>query len=447
MRFNDRGDGMKRRLAQIFNRGLTAVAPDAALLRHVRREADTLLAGGRVWPLPRQGRVLVAGAGKGVAPMAQALEGLLADCLDAGQVGGLVITKYGHELPLRSIRLLQAAHPVPDAAGQAATARMLDMLASATERDMVICLLTGGASALTPAPVPGLTLAHLQALTERLLACGATIEGINALRKHLSRFGGGQLARVAAPAPVLTIMISDVIGDDPAVIGSGPTAPDCSTFAQCLDIVARYRLEDQLPPPVLHHLREGAAGRIADTPKPGDPLFGKVVNVLAASNRQALEAAADEARAQGMAVTIDPQPMRGEARQAAVALVRQARQAAAASGRRPFCLLAGGETTVSLHGTGRGGRNQEMALAASLELEGHSRVVALFAGTDGTDGPTDAAGGFAHAGTVPALGGRERALALLENNDSHAALQRSGDLFCTGPTRTNVMDMALVCVL
>ena len=435
---------MKQVLEQVFRAGLAAVAPDAALLRHVRREGDCLLAGGRVWPLPRAGRVLAVGAGKGVAPLALALENVLEDRLD----GGLVITKYGHGLPLRRIRLLEAGHPVPDAAGEAAAAHLLAELEQVGAHDLVICLLTGGASALMPAPAPGLTLAHLQDLTEQLLACGASIHEINALRKHLSRLGGGQLARAAAPAPVLTIMISDVIGDDPGVIGSGPTAPDKSTFADCLDIVARYGLAATLPPAVMRHVREGAAGRMAETPKPGDALFAQVSNVVAASNRQALDAAAASARALGMAVQISPVPMQGEARQVAVQLVQQARQAAASTHRRPFCLLAGGETTVCLHGrAGLGGRNQEMALAAALELEGDHSLVPLFAGTDGTDGPTDAAGGFAHAETVAALGGRERARALLDAHDSHTALRSCGDLFRTGPTRTNVMDMALICVV
>lgn len=438
---------MRQPLERIFRAGLAAVAPDRALLRHVRREGNALLVDGEAWPLPERGRVLVIGAGKGAAPLARALEGLLGDRIDAGAV----IVKYDHGMPLERIRLFEAAHPVPDAAGQAAAAELLKLARQATAEDVVICLFTGGASALTPAPVDGVTLEDMRTLTEQLLACGADIGEINALRKHLSLFGGGRLAQAAAPARVLCFLVSDVIGDDPGVIASGPTAPDASTYGDCLRLVARYGLEARLPEGVRRSLREGAAGRTAETPKADDPLFGRVRNVLVADNGQALAAAAAEARALGFRVCVRPGPYAGEARDCALRLLDEALAASGgtASGEAagPLCYLAGGECTVSLRGTGRGGRNQEMALAASLALrerpEGE-RVSALFAGTDGTDGPTDAAGGFADTRMPDDMAADARAA--LDNNDSYAALERAGALLRTGPTLTNVMDLAIVCV-
>lgn len=436
---------MRQHLERIFRAGLAAVAPDAALRRHVRREGDALCVDGEIWPLPERGRVLVIGAGKGAAPLARAVEELLGDRIDEGAI----IVKYGHGMPLGRIEVYEAAHPVPDTAGQAATRHVLRLAEGAGAGDLVLCLFTGGASALTPAPVPGVTLEDMQRLTASLLACGASIQEMNALRKHLSLFGGGQLARAAAPARVLSFLVSDVVGDDMGVIASGPTSPDASTFAECLALVARYGLEETLPAALVSALRDGAAGRRPETPKVGDPLFERVRTRIVAGNGQALAAAAQAARELGMAVHVRERPYTGEARECAVRLVREAREAARHGGEagRAFCYLAGGECTVTLRGTGRGGRNQEMALAASLYLRESGAgdgVTALFAGTDGTDGPTDAAGGFA-AGQ--ALAGREAAAReLLDANDSYTALEQAGLLWRTGPTLTNVMDMAIVCV-
>ena len=440
-------DGARRReqLREIFAAALAAVAPDAAVTRHVRLTHDgtRLEAGGRAWDLTRA-RVRVVGAGKGAAPMALALEKLLGPHI----VEGFVVVKYGHELPLGHITVAQAAHPVPDAAGVAAAARILDIARRCAPGDLLVCLLTGGASALTAAPAPGLTLADLQGTTNLLLQCGATIDEINAVRKHLSSIGGGQLAEAANGADVLGIIVSDVVGDALDVIASGPTSPDPTTFFQCLEILERFRILDQVPGPARARLEAGAAGSVPETPKPGDPLFEHVRNVLAATNRQALEAAAARAEALGMEARILTDSLTGEARDVAAALVAEARRVAAAlePGARPVCLLAGGETTVTLTGDGLGGRNQEMALAAALELEGVAGISAIFAGTDGTDGPTDAAGGFADAGSVGRMGGREAARAFLRKNASNRALVLAGDILITGPTRTNVMDLALLVV-
>lgn len=436
-------EARKAVLYSIFDAGVRAVAPDAALMRHVCLEDGQLLVDGQSWKLPRRGRLLVLGAGKGVAPMGAAVEELLGDRIDTG----MLVVKYGHGLPLQQIAQVEAAHPVPDAAGAAATRALLELAAGAAADDLVLCLLTGGASALTPAPVSGVTLEDMQQVTELLLRSGATITELNAVRKHLSRFSGGQLARTAAPAGVVSVIVSDVVGDALDVIASGPTAPDVSTFADCMDILARYGLGSAMPPAVLHHLRQGQLHQEAETPKPGDALFRHVQNTLVATNRQALDAAAEQARSHGFRPVILTDRMVGEAREQAALLVTQARQMAAelAADAQPVCLLAGGETTVTLRGRGRGGRNQEMALAASLALQDCPHICALFAGTDGTDGPTDAAGGCAWAGNL-AVAGLEQARRALEENDSYAILHHCGALLRTGPTRTNVIDLAILLV-
>lgn len=456
-------------LLDIFNAGLRAVAPDAALKKYVRLERG---AQGRVlhvaeksFPLDTaQGhsrRLIVLGAGKGAAPMAQALESLLGEDIHEGHV----IVKYDHALPLTRIRLSEAAHPVPDAAGEQAARQLLDLAHSAQAGDIVLCLFTGGASALTPVPCPGISLADMQATTTLLLGCGATIHELNAVRKHLSNFSGGQLARAAQPATVISLIVSDVIGDDLDVIASGPSAPDASTYAECLEIIRAYALTEALPAKVLAHIRSGCLGLHPETPKVDDPLWGNVHNCLVATLPQALEAAAAKAVAWGFVPHILGHDLCGEARDCAVSLIDRARlyaqeyaqqrgqersqersqQAAPAS--RPLCLLAGGESTVTLRGTGTGGRNQEMALAASLALRDVPNICALFAGTDGTDGPTDAAGGYACGESVrlAAAQGLDAQQALADNN-SYPFLARCDRLLKTGPTRTNVMDMAIILI-
>lgn len=433
----------KAALYAIFDAGVRAVAPDAALMRHVHLAGDSLVVDGMYWPLPRKGRLLVLGAGKGVAPMGAAVEELLGDRIDTG----MLIVKYDHGLPLQRIPQVEAAHPVPDDAGEAATRDLLRLAAGTTADDLVLCLLTGGASALTPAPVAGVSLEDMQRVTELLLRSGATISELNAIRKHLSRFSGGQLVRAAAPAGLVGVIVSDVVGDALDVIASGPTAPDGSTFDDCLEIVRRYALERDMPSAVMAHLYRGGRKQVPETPKPGDPLFRRVQNALVATNRQALDAAAAQARRSGFRPVILTDRMEGEAREQARLLVEQARQTSAtlAADAQPVCLLAGGETTVTLRGQGRGGRNQEMALAASLELQSCPHICALFAGTDGSDGPTDAAGGWAWAGNLAATG-IERGRQALDANDSYAILQQCDALLRTGPTRTNVMDLAVLLV-
>ncbi|MBQ3058999.1 MAG: glycerate kinase [Desulfovibrio sp.] len=431
-------------LRQIFDAAIMAVAPDTALQRHLHVEKGKWLCSGeRRWQLEGR-RIFVFGAGKGVSPMAQAVEDLLGDSIE----DGLVVVKYDHDLPLQRIRQVQAGHPVPDENGVLAARQILQMAAACTAQDLVLCLLTGGASALTPAPGTGMGLEDLQAVTQLLLSCGATIQELNAVRKHLSVFSGGQLARAVNGAQLCSVIVSDVVGDPLDVIASGPTAPDPTTFADCAEIIRRFNLENRLPAAVRQHLALGLDGKIPETPKPGDPLFERVDNILAATNRQALEAAAQAAEACGYEPCILTDRMTGEARVRAADLVAEAkvRQGHLDSSGRGICLLAGGETTVTITGKGKGGRNQEMALAAALELEGHTGICGLFAGTDGTDGPTDAAGGYAFADSVARMGGRSRAAEFLQANDSNSALTASGDLLWTGPTLTNVMDLSILLI-
>lgn len=440
-------------LLSVVRAGLDAVAPDTAVLRHMRLEGNTL----RVFSAGEESRydlaafrrIVVLGAGKGAAPMSAAVEDLLGDRI----ADGLIVVKYGHGGRSLRVRQREAGHPVPDMPGVEATRELLEMARAAQASDLVVCVLTGGASALTPALMPGLSLSDVQALTTGLLGCGADIHEINTVRRHLSAFGGGNLARAVWPATLLALIVSDVVGDDLHAIASGPTVPDPASYADALRVLEARRMGDKVPAAVLRHLREGAAGAVPETPKPGDPIFGKVRNVLVATNRQALDAAAEEARRQGFIPRVLTSELRGEARERAGELAAAALKAQAElrPGDRPLCLLAGGETTVTLRGGGRGGRNQEMALTALIALEQSRGVHMVFVGTDGSDGPTDAAGGFAASGDLARLeraapGMASAARRALDDNDSYAFLDRAGCLLRTGPTRTNVMDVAVALV-
>ncbi len=398
-------------------------------------------------PLPdrRSGRVLVIGAGKASAVMARALEELLGDRIS----GGLVCVKDGHGVPLQRVAVAEASHPVPDARGVDAARRVLELVRGSGEQDLILCVLSGGGSALLTLPAEGLTLEDLQGVTDLLLASGATIGEINTLRKHLSQVKGGRLAAAAHPARVVNLVLSDVIGDRLDVIASGPFAADPTTFAEARGVLERYGLWTRVPEAVRRILEEGQAGRVPETPKPGDPRLERVVQVVVASNRVSLGAAAEQARRMGYRTVVLTSRIQGEAREVARVLaaiaqeIRESGQPLAA----PACVLAGGETTVTLRGGGRGGRNQELALALALELEGWEGIVGLSGGTDGTDGPTDAAGGVA----TPSTAARARALGLdprehLERNDSYRLLDATGDLVRTGPTRTNVMDVQVLLV-
>jgi glycerate 2-kinase len=427
----------------IFRAGVDAVEPRRAVLAHVALEGDVVVADGHRIPLRPGGGVLVVGAGKAAVPMAAAAEEVLGERIS----GGLVVTKTGHGGPLRRVRVAEASHPVPDAAGVAAADEIMRLLRSATPDDLVVCLVSGGGSALLPSPVEDVTLAEKQAITSALLASGASIAEVNAVRKHLSRVKGGGLARLAHPARVLALILSDVVGDPLDVVASGPTVADPTTYADALAVLDRYGLRDRAPMAVLSHLMRGRAGMIPETPKPGDPELSGVVDVLVGTNAIAVQAAAARARALGYATVILSSTLTGETREIASVHAAIAREIAATGNPvpRPACVISGGETTVTLRGAGKGGRNQEFALAAALEIAGVPGVIVLSAGTDGTDGPTDAAGALVDGTTVARAHARGHdARRHLERNDAYPLFDLLGDLLRTGPTQTNVMDLHVV---
>lgn len=430
---------------RIFRAALKAADPVQAVKRHVRLQGSVLRAGNRRYRLDAFDRIFVIGAGKAGASMARAIEDLLGRRI----TGGLVSVKYGHTGPLERVELNECGHPVPDEAGVRGAERIAAVARQAGRRDLVICLISGGASALLPAPAPPVTLAEKQETTRLLLACGATIHEINAVRKHLSELKGGQLARLAAPATVLALLLSDVIGDDLDVIGSGPTAPDSSTFRSARAVLEKYGLLERVPKSVAERIERGVRGELAETPKPNDPLFRRVQNLIVGSNRLAADEAARQARKLGYRTAVLSTFIEGETRDVALVHAAIAREIVAAGRplRPPACLISGGETTVTLRGNGLGGRNQEFVLAAAIALSGYDRVVILSGGTDGTDGPTDAAGAVADGRTVAR--GRRRGLEasrFLAENDSYHFFEPLGDLVKTGPTMTNVMDIRVLLV-
>jgi glycerate 2-kinase len=434
---------LRRQALMIMRAALDAADPVSAVLRHLRVSGPAVVAGKRRYRLDSFENVWVVGAGKASAAMAQAVERVFG----ARIRGGLVNVKYGHLAKLRRVELNECGHPVPDAAGVAGAARIAEIARAAGPRDLIVAVISGGASALMPMPAPPVTLDEKQATTKLLLACGANIHEINAIRKHISGIKGGQLARLAAPATVLSLMLSDVIGDDLDVIGSGPTAPDASTFASAWAILEKYGLTGRVPASVRERLESGMEGAIPETPKTGDPAFARTQNLVVGSNRLAVDAAAAKARLLGYRPLVLSTLIEGETRDVAGMHTAIAREILMNNRpvRRPCAVISGGETTVTLRGEGLGGRNQEFALAAGIALENAGPVVVLSVGTDGTDGPTDAAGGIADSTTMA----RARALGLdakrsLAQNDSYHFLESLGDLIKTGPTNTNVMDVRLM---
>jgi hydroxypyruvate reductase len=433
-------------LHTIFQAALRAVDPGEAIRTHVRRQADQLHVADRTYDLRQYDAVHVIGVGKAGAAMAIAVESLLGDRLR----GGHVIVKYGHGGPVKQVTLHEAGHPIPDEAGVRAARTLIDFVTGRGPRELLICLLSGGGSALSPAPVEGISLAEKQEVTRLLLACGATIHEINALRKHISQIKGGQLARLASPATLITLVLSDVVGDALDVIASGPTVPDTSTFAACLDILRQYHLLDQVPTAIRRHLEAGVGGAVPETPKPGEAVFARTQTVLIGHNLQALEAASRQAAALGYHPLILSSAIEGETREVAKVHAAIAKEVLA-SGHpiaAPACILSGGETTVTLRGQGKGGRSQEFALALALDLRHSPGIAALSGGTDGTDGPTDAAGAVVDWTTCARAEqcGLHPHLAL-DNNDAYPFFDRLGDLLITGPTQTNVMDVRIMLIV
>jgi glycerate 2-kinase len=425
---------MKRKLRRdakaILMAALAAADPTAAVDKVLRTRDD----------LDRFERIFVVGAGKASGTMARAVEQFLGDRISAGCVN----VKDGETARTRIIELRPCGHPVPDERGLNGAKRIEAICNEAGENDLVICLLSGGASALTPYPAPPITLAEKQETTRLLLACGASIHEINAVRKHISAIKGGQLARFCAPARVLSLILSDVVGDDLDVIGSGPTAPDPTTFETAFAILGKYELRDRVPARVRERVRNGAT----ETPKPADPLFENVENIIVGSNQKSLESAARQAKDLGYRTLILSSTIQGETQDVArvhAAIARQIRVHGQPV-RPPVCVISGGETTVTMSNglCGKGGRNQEFALAAAIDMAGLDDALILSAGTDGTDGPTDAAGAMADGTTVTrtSLSASEA----LAGHDAYPFFQEIGDLVITGSTGTNVMDLHLILV-
>ncbi|MCU0353213.1 MAG: DUF4147 domain-containing protein [Cytophagales bacterium] len=375
-----------RKIAEIiFRHALEAVEPSKLVRNNLRLLDNTLHIAGESVNLQTVSNIYVVGAGKAAAPMAQAAEEILGNRLTEGAV----VTKYGHSRPLRRVQTTEAGHPLPDANGLAGTQKITKILAKTQPDDLVLLLLSGGGSALLADVPPGCTLADLQACSDALLRSGADIAEMNTVRKHLSALKGGGLARLAAPARTFALILSDVPGDRLDVIASGPTVPDPSTFADAWGVLEKYHLTEKIPPSVQRHLQAGLGGQVSDTPKPNDPAFARVTNRLIGNNALALAAAREKAKEMGFSTEIIEEPMSGEARDFAKKLLKRAADLQQnPQVPKPCCLLAGGETTVTVRGTGLGGRNQELALAAAVMLVHQPGITLLSAGTDGTDGPT-----------------------------------------------------------
>ena len=411
-------------LRDMFDAAVAAALPSCCVPKHL--------------PPPPKGRTVVVGAGKAAGSMAAAVEAHWDVPIE-----GLVVTRYGHGAPCRRIEVVEASHPVPDSAGQEAARRILEMVQGLGPDDLVLCLISGGGSALLALPAPGLTLDDKQSINRALLRSGATISEMNCVRKHLSAIKGGRLAAAAAPAKVVSLIISDVPGDDISVIASGPTAPDATTSAEALAILDKHNID--VPRAVLNHL----SGKQSETPKPGDPRLANVTNILIATPQDSLEAAARVAQDAGFHPLILSNSIEGESRDVALVHAAIARQIA----RRgqpceiPCALISGGETTVTVRGNGRGGRNAEFLLSLGLALNGHAGISALAADTDGIDGSEDNAGAF----LLPDMPARAAALGIdlkahLANNDAYTVFEKLGDLLITGPTLTNVNDFRAILV-
>ncbi len=433
-------------ILDIMSAALAAVDPYNAVRNSMTVNGNQLQVQNKVFDLDSLERIMVIGAGKAGGPMSLAVE----DCLQDRITAGLVVVKDDHEVPTNIIEICPASHPVPDVRGAAAGRRILRMAESATELDLVITLLSGGGSALLVAPANDISLSDMQAMTQLLLAAGATINEANCLRKHCSSIKGGQLAKAAHPAACVTLALSDVIGSPLDVIASGPTVPDISTWVEAWDIVGKFQLEDKLPTAVRERLLSGLGGAIPDTPKPQEQIFEECYAVVVADNRMAALAAEKKAATWGFSSRLLTTYLQGEAKEVAKVAVGLAQEVQAHSNpvTPPACLILGGETTVTLGpNPGLGGRNQELALAAAFALQDHPDIIIAALATDGTDGPTDSSGAIVDATTVArglarSLNPRQH----LEGHNAYPYLAEIQDLLLTGPTFTNVNDLLFIFV-
>jgi glycerate 2-kinase len=441
----DRITGLREVAEATFQEALLAADPVEAVLRNFRVKEDVLIVGDVDYFLSQFQRIFVVGAGKGAARMARAVEQVLGMRIH----DGIVIVRQGYGERLGRIRVAEAGHPVPDQAGLKATSELISLVEQADENDLVICLISGGGSSLLVSPARDINLDDLQKATELFLSSGMSIQEINTVRKHISRIKGGRFAQKIFPATLITLILSDVIGDRLDVIASGPTVPDPSTFSQAVYILEKYKILDQMPARVRAVLEKGSSGDEPETPDETSEIFRRVQNLIVGSNRLSLKAAEYKARRMGMNTMILSSSIRGEAREVAKFYAALAEEILKSGSpvKAPACLIAGGEPTVTVRGSGKGGRNQELALAVALEIQNLPGIVFLSAGTDGTDGPTDAAGAFSDSETI--IRARHRMInpqEYLDNNNSYEFFLNLGDLINTGPTGTNVMDIHLVLV-
>lgn len=432
---------------EIFGAALAAADPYKAVMNSLTLVNSQLHISDVVYDLNAYKRIMVVGAGKATARMALAMENLLGDRINVG----LIVVKDGHTEKLTLIEQIESSHPVPGEDGVNASRRIMELMREADEKTLIICLLSGGASALMVLPVNALSLQDKQETTRLLLNAGASIAELNAVRKHLSLIKGGGLAQAACPAQMITLIVSDVVGDRMDVIASGPTTPDTSTFAEAWSVIEKYDLVEKLPQPVRDYLRDGISGKHIESVKVNNPCVEHSRNIIVASNKQALQAAKSKAIKMGFQTLVIADSLQGEAREVATLLAQKARsEIAKMEPKARRCLLWGGETTVTVKGSGKGGRNQELALAFAMQIEGVHGITFMSAGTDGSDGPTDAAGAMVDGETVlHARSAGMDAMNYLERNDAYSFFKRLDEITASrshlilGPTGTNVMDIQI----
>lgn len=437
---------LKDGLFQIIDSAIKSVKPDQLIPRKVILEGSYLIIDTYKYDLNRYEKIYVVGTGKASATMAFELEKLIGTKIS----NGIVSTKYGHSTPCNKIRIIESGHPVLDENGLRAGDEILKLVKEADENDLVICLLSGGGSSLLEKLPDEITLSELQSVFRALLKCGANIEEMNVVRRHLSKIKGGLLAEAIYPATSVSLILSDVINDPLEAISGGVTSPDPSTFQDALNIIAKYKIKDQIPENVIKYISMGTQGRISETIKTGNKIFEKVTNIILGNNKEALIIAKEKAESLGFNVLIHSDNIQGEARDIGKLAANIAKEIFKKNLpiSKPSCVLIGGETTVKIVGTGKGGRNQELVLSAMIEMnDSEFNYIIASCGTDGTDGPTDAAGAIASK----EIWQRSKELDILplpflRNNDSYTFFEKTGGLIITGPTGTNVMDIIIILV-
>ncbi len=434
---------LRKDTRNIFQAALKAADPYETIKDEVSLQGNRLKIGHCRYDIGKFHKLFVIGAGKGSGRMAQAIEEILGPHI----TDGFVVVKYGYTAPLKKIKIHEAAHPIPDRQGLHGTEKIMKLLQHAGEKDLIIFLISGGGSALLPSPQKGIPFQDKQRLTNTLLKCGATIREINVLRKHLSKLKGGRLAKLAYPATLVSLILSDIIGDPVDSIASGPTAPDSSTFRNCLEILNRYKVANKTSPAILNFLLKGSKGHIEETPKERDRCFLKTQNLIVGNNFKSVKAAFTKAKQLGYHSLILSTMIEGETREVAkvhAAILKEIFQSGNPI-KIPACIISGGETTVTIRGKGLGGRNQEFVLASAIEIKGMKHAVVASIGTDGTDGPTDAAGAIADGLTVSrAEMLNMHPIKYLNENNAYHFFKGLDDLIITGPTNTNVMDIRIM---